>query len=357
MAIGTIRAETGRFEPLSEFVSRFNTSPNGHPLTSTIVARIWGTGEQPDGSCLQGPRLRPAHRARQLPEVQRPAGPRQRSWSTTPELGQRCEDRRRSARLVPQGQGRPGFGTRCLDDDLPDGQEAGRTAAAHGLTGVLRSLPDRRRAPRLSGASRAGKAAHMSDHRRPAAHPRRTLLGYASAVAALPSRFAVAAARWVRCRDRRVPLLGARADPASTAAPGARPSPSAPRRTCPPMPVPCSTASGQLGAPELVYPPTAGWWRKHDAAAACSPSAGGGGAYLAFTNGPTATSFYTAIGRGWGEKAGVAVEKNGKRDGERAVQEQGRHIRARPRLSVKAGIDGGHWPASTCRGAKHQAVA
>jgi peptidoglycan L-alanyl-D-glutamate endopeptidase CwlK len=32
MAISTIRAETGRFEPLSEFKSRFNTSPNGHPF-------------------------------------------------------------------------------------------------------------------------------------------------------------------------------------------------------------------------------------------------------------------------------------------------------------------------------------
>ena len=32
MALGTIRAETESFEPISEGKSRFNTSPSGHPF-------------------------------------------------------------------------------------------------------------------------------------------------------------------------------------------------------------------------------------------------------------------------------------------------------------------------------------
>ncbi len=39
---------------------------------------------------------------------------------------------------------------------------------------------------------------------------------------------------------------------------------------------------------------------------------GGGGAYLRFTRNRYRYVIYTAIGRGWGEKAGVAVEKNGR---------------------------------------------
>jgi hypothetical protein len=38
---------------------------------------------------------------------------------------------------------------------------------------------------------------------------------------------------------------------------------------------------------------------------------GGGGAYLRFMRGQYSYVVYTAIGRGWGEKEGVVVEKNG----------------------------------------------
>ena len=38
--------------------------------------------------------------------------------------------------------------------------------------------------------------------------------------------------------------------------------------------------------------------------------AGGGGGYLRFINGPYNYIVYTAIGKGWGVKDGVAVEKN-----------------------------------------------
>ncbi len=39
---------------------------------------------------------------------------------------------------------------------------------------------------------------------------------------------------------------------------------------------------------------------------------GGGGAWLRFTRGPISYIAYTAIGRGWGTKAGVAVLQDGK---------------------------------------------
>jgi hypothetical protein len=40
---------------------------------------------------------------------------------------------------------------------------------------------------------------------------------------------------------------------------------------------------------------------------------GGGGDYLRFKAGDYDYVVYTAIGKGWGEKDGVAIEKNGKR--------------------------------------------
>ena len=69
---------------------------------------------------------------------------------------------------------------------------------------------------------------------------------------------------------------------------------------------------GRPGAPELVYPRTEGGWRQVTHSGILT-FAGGGGAYLSFTNGPYRYVVYTAIGRGWGQKAGVVVEKNGKR--------------------------------------------
>jgi len=54
MAIGTIRAETGRFEPISEFISRFNTSPNGHPFDLYDGRKDLGNRGAPDGSAFKG---------------------------------------------------------------------------------------------------------------------------------------------------------------------------------------------------------------------------------------------------------------------------------------------------------------
>jgi len=54
MAIGTIRVETGRFEPLGEFQSRFNTSPNGHPFDLYDGRKDLGNRGQPDGSLFKG---------------------------------------------------------------------------------------------------------------------------------------------------------------------------------------------------------------------------------------------------------------------------------------------------------------
>jgi hypothetical protein len=79
----------------------------------------------------------------------------------------------------------------------------------------------------------------------------------------------------------------------------------------------CASGDGALsyrfgppGRPEISYPPAsesrslvkAGRW----------VFAGGGGAWLAFHRPPFRYVIYTAIGRGWHERAGVAVEKDGR---------------------------------------------
>lgn len=66
---------------------------------------------------------------------------------------------------------------------------------------------------------------------------------------------------------------------------------------------------GRDGRPELVWPPASDGRDK--VRAGTWTFAGGGGAWLAFHKPPFRYVVYTAIGRGWGEKAGVAVEQNG----------------------------------------------
>jgi len=67
---------------------------------------------------------------------------------------------------------------------------------------------------------------------------------------------------------------------------------------------------GPVGRPEISYPSSgtprdvvkAGRW----------VFAGGGGAWLAFHRSPYRYIVYSAIGRGWHERAGLAVEKDGR---------------------------------------------
>jgi hypothetical protein len=66
---------------------------------------------------------------------------------------------------------------------------------------------------------------------------------------------------------------------------------------------------GPPGHPEITYP--TGPWRAVTRSGEWTFS-GGGGAYLAFRREAFRYIVYTAIGRGWGEKAGIAVEQNGK---------------------------------------------
>jgi peptidoglycan L-alanyl-D-glutamate endopeptidase CwlK len=54
MALGTIRAETAGFEPISEGRSRFNTSPNGHPFDLYDNRRDLGNRGAPDGERYKG---------------------------------------------------------------------------------------------------------------------------------------------------------------------------------------------------------------------------------------------------------------------------------------------------------------
>jgi hypothetical protein len=66
---------------------------------------------------------------------------------------------------------------------------------------------------------------------------------------------------------------------------------------------------GPPGHPEITWPP--GAW--HDVTRSGTwMFSGGGGAWLAFHRDAFRYIVYSATGRGWGEKSGVAVEQNGK---------------------------------------------
>ena len=54
MALATIRAETGNFTPLSEFKSKFNTSPGGHPFDLYDNRKDLGNQGAPDGDSFKG---------------------------------------------------------------------------------------------------------------------------------------------------------------------------------------------------------------------------------------------------------------------------------------------------------------
>jgi len=53
MALGTIRAETGRFLPIDEGISEFNTTPGGRS-TNTTTAPTSGTSAPQDGTSAYG---------------------------------------------------------------------------------------------------------------------------------------------------------------------------------------------------------------------------------------------------------------------------------------------------------------
>ena len=69
---------------------------------------------------------------------------------------------------------------------------------------------------------------------------------------------------------------------------------------------------GLPAALELSFPPAGADWRVVTRGGTVAFS-GGGGAWLAFTNARYRYVVYSAVGQGWGSKAGVVVEKDGKR--------------------------------------------
>ena len=69
---------------------------------------------------------------------------------------------------------------------------------------------------------------------------------------------------------------------------------------------------GRPGAIELAHPAPGADWRALTRAGRLEFS-GGGGAWLAFANGAYRYVVYTAIGSDWGGRAGVVVQKNGRR--------------------------------------------
>jgi peptidoglycan L-alanyl-D-glutamate endopeptidase CwlK len=54
MAIATVYVETGRFAPLDEYISRYNTSPNGHPFDKYDDRSNLGNTGKPDGARYKG---------------------------------------------------------------------------------------------------------------------------------------------------------------------------------------------------------------------------------------------------------------------------------------------------------------
>jgi putative chitinase len=54
MALATVRVETGSMKPINEFVSRFNTSPGGHPFDLYDNRKDLGNSGAPDGERYRG---------------------------------------------------------------------------------------------------------------------------------------------------------------------------------------------------------------------------------------------------------------------------------------------------------------
>lgn len=54
MALGTIRAESASFRPISEYKSKYNTSPSGHPFDMYDDRKALGNRGAPDGDSFKG---------------------------------------------------------------------------------------------------------------------------------------------------------------------------------------------------------------------------------------------------------------------------------------------------------------
>lgn len=94
---------------------------------------------------------------------------------------------------------------------------------------------------------------------------------------------------------------------------------------------------GPPQAAELAYPPLGADWRALTRAGVLMFS-GGGGSYLAFARPPYRYVVYTAIGSGWGAKAGVVVEQDGRRIASLACEASTVSSRLGPELFDAAGI-------------------
>jgi hypothetical protein len=81
---------------------------------------------------------------------------------------------------------------------------------------------------------------------------------------------------------------------------------------------------GPVAKPELMIPADKSVPPAKSALAGNLVFSGGGGAYLRFKAGDYEYVVYTAIGRGWGTKDGVAVEQNGKRRGHVSCRDEPR---------------------------------
>lgn len=94
---------------------------------------------------------------------------------------------------------------------------------------------------------------------------------------------------------------------------------------------------GKAGSPELLLPERTSTRVAGEIGAGTMSYSGGGGAFLRFRHASHAYVVYTAIGRGWGSRAGVVVERQGRAVAEvrcagEAVSEIG------PDLFTRAGL-------------------
>lgn len=93
---------------------------------------------------------------------------------------------------------------------------------------------------------------------------------------------------------------------------------------------------GRSDAVQLAYPPEGANWRAVTRGGVLMFS-GGGGSFLAFSRRDHRYVVYTAIGRGWGSKAGVVVERRGKRIASLACRGEVTSVLG-PELFAQAGI-------------------
>lgn len=307
MAIATIRAETARFEPISEFKSRFNTSPHGHPFDLYDSRKDLGNRGPPDGANFKGCGFVQLTGRFNYEKLDRELGLGGSLVSNPDSANDQTIAAKILARFLKDKEAP--IRTALQLGNLKKSTQAGewRNAWLRGVRGSFqhwredRSLSVRKHL--CSDRVRRRKSYILGNLRVPLTidHPRlfNARLFAAVVVVTFPSAGQAASSQ---CTDTESVLFTCRIGKNVISVCASQLSADAGL---------VQYRFGPEGAPKIRFPATAQDWRTR-ARAGMLTYAGGGGAYVAFTNASYRYVVYTAIGRGWGEKSGVAVEKNGK---------------------------------------------